>query len=145
MILTLRAKDAAALWVVVRMVVRMVVRAAGVCGKGDERTTGTTVAPSCSGFDVPSGGDRGDVSSGSRRCLARRWLNLIKGHRNIPMTAAAVVPGGSVSGGGGDDDGGGGGRVPAAFKTNATETCAGSGAGDKRRRLGDGSGGGGST
>jgi len=71
-VLTLRAKGAAALWVVVRTVVRMVVRAAGVCGKDDERTAGTTGAPACSGFDVPSSGDRDDVSSGSRRCLARR-------------------------------------------------------------------------
>jgi len=66
------------------------------------------------------------------------------------MTTVAAVSSGSISGGGdgGDDDGGGGGdRVPAAFKTNATETCTGSDAGDKCRRLDNGNGGdaGGST
>lgn len=64
LVLTLRAKGAAALWAVVRMVVR----AAGVSGTGDEITAGTTVASAGGGSDVP----RDDVSSGRRCCLARR-------------------------------------------------------------------------
>jgi len=67
-VLTLRAKGAAELWAVVRMVVRV----AGVGGTGDEITAGTTVAPASGDFDVPPGSDRDDVSSGRRCCLARR-------------------------------------------------------------------------
>jgi len=66
-VLTLRARGAAALWAVVRV--------AGVSGTDDEKTVGTAVVPACGDgfFDVPSGGDRDDgVSSGSRCCLARR-------------------------------------------------------------------------
>jgi len=70
-VLTLRAKCAAA-WTACAAVARV---AAGFGGDADDdgRAAGTTVAPACgAGFDVPSGGDRDDVSSGSRCCLARR-------------------------------------------------------------------------
>jgi len=71
-VLTLRAKRAAA-WAVCAAVARV---AAGFGGDADDdgRAAGTTVAPACGagGFDVPSGGDRDDVSSGSRCCLTRR-------------------------------------------------------------------------
>lgn len=78
---------------------------------------------------------------GGRRCLARRWLNLINGHRNMPMTVRAVaVRGGSVSGDGGVGGGKSSGRVPAAFKSlHAVETCTSGGKRRHRRTMSDNS------